>query len=93
MHSRGPFTRGGYDGTDGSEGSVELDASSGMSSKAVQHHRELPACVQLAAQDRCVLAMLGARGTYVAAASSDEKKSGSQPDLTARVHVYPRKFG
>ncbi|MDX2089671.1 MAG: hypothetical protein SFX73_17580 [Kofleriaceae bacterium] len=43
------------------------------------HHRELPECVQLAVQgigdpDRRVVAMLGARGSYVAAAASEEKE-------------------
>lgn len=46
---------------------------------ASAHHRELPECVQLAAQgigdpDRRILAMLGARGSYVAAAASEEKE-------------------
>ncbi|MGE0403620.1 MAG: tyrosine-type recombinase/integrase [Kofleriaceae bacterium] len=46
---------------------------------ASAHHRELPECVQPAAQgigdpDRRVLAMLGARGSYVAAAASEEKE-------------------
>ncbi|HUQ05325.1 MAG TPA: tyrosine-type recombinase/integrase [Kofleriaceae bacterium] len=46
---------------------------------ASAHGRDLPECVQLAAQgigdpDRRVLAMLGARGSYVAAAASEEKE-------------------
>lgn len=46
---------------------------------AESHPRELPDCVQLAAHgigdpDRRVLAMLGARGSYVAAAASDERE-------------------
>ena len=50
---------------------------------ASAHHRELPECVQLAAQgigdpDRRVLAMLGARGSYVAAVTAQRTKSGNQ---------------
>lgn len=46
---------------------------------AESHSRELPDCVQLVSQgigdpDRRILAMLGARGSYVAAAA-DEKKA------------------
>lgn len=57
---------------------------------ASAHHRELPECVQLAAQgigdpDRRVLAMLGARGSYVAAETDERKESGSQPDLEVRA--------
>jgi hypothetical protein len=61
---------------------------------ASAHHRDLPECVQLAAQgigdpDRRVLAMLGARGSYVAATwqqpPTRKKKSGSQPDLEVRA--------
>lgn len=47
---------------------------------AAAHGRELPDCMLLAAdgisdQDRRVLAMLGARGSYVAAAASEEKEA------------------
>ncbi len=46
---------------------------------ASAHRRDLPECVQLAAQgigdpDRRVLAMLGARGSYVAAAADERKE-------------------